>query len=145
YAVGFARHGRTRVWGAQACLRRLSHRPRRAGVGIPVASLKRLPRTTHIPCNGAQHQAESVFAFVYNAVGIPVTAGVLYPVFGIVLSSVSSIRIIRMRILVVEDERKLGDYLYKGLTEHAYVVDIARNGVDGQHMAIHGEYDVLVL
>lgn len=50
-----------------------------------------------------------------------------------------------MRILVVEDERKLGDYLYKGLTEHAYVVDVARNGVDGQHMAIHGEYDILVL
>lgn len=50
-----------------------------------------------------------------------------------------------MRVLVVEDEPKLGDYLYKGLTEHAYVVDVARNGVDGQHMAIHGEYDILVL
>lgn len=50
-----------------------------------------------------------------------------------------------MRILVVEDERKLGDYLCKGLAEHGYIVDIARNGVDGQHMAIHHHYDVLVL
>ena len=28
------------------------------------------------------------FAFVYNAVGVPVAAGVLYPVFGLVLSPV---------------------------------------------------------
>ncbi len=50
-----------------------------------------------------------------------------------------------MRILVVEDEHKLGDYLHKGLTEQAYVVDVARDGVDGQHLAIHGDYDLLIL
>ena len=36
-----------------------------------------------------------------------------------------------MRILVVEDEPKAGDYLLRGLEEAGYVVDLARNGVDG--------------
>lgn len=50
-----------------------------------------------------------------------------------------------MRILLIEDERKLADYVRKGLTEHNYVVDIARDGVDGRHAAIEGDYDVVVL
>ena len=50
-----------------------------------------------------------------------------------------------MRILVVEDEPKTGDYLRKGLTESGFVVDLARDGVDGKHLAITGEYDLIVL
>ena len=50
-----------------------------------------------------------------------------------------------MRILVVEDEPKAGDYLQTGLTESGYVVDIARNGVDGLDMALGFEYDAIVL
>ena len=50
-----------------------------------------------------------------------------------------------MRILVVEDEPKTGDYLCKGLTESGFVVDLARDGADGQHLAITGEYDLIVL
>ena len=50
-----------------------------------------------------------------------------------------------MRILVIEDERKLAHYLQKGLTEHNYVVDIASNGVDGRHSALEGNYDLVVL
>ena len=50
-----------------------------------------------------------------------------------------------MRILVVEDEPKTGDYLRKGLTESGFVVDLARDGADGQHLAITGEYDLIVL
>ncbi|CAP44945.1 heavy metal response regulator transcription factor [Bordetella petrii] len=50
-----------------------------------------------------------------------------------------------MRILVIEDERKLAHYLQKGLTEHNYVVDIASNGVDGRHAALEGNYDLVVL
>ncbi|MDP3857750.1 MAG: heavy metal response regulator transcription factor [Stagnimonas sp.] len=50
-----------------------------------------------------------------------------------------------MRILVVEDERKLADYLHKGLTEHSYVVDVARDGIDGRHLAMEGQYDLIVL
>ncbi|HEV7616976.1 MAG TPA: heavy metal response regulator transcription factor [Burkholderiaceae bacterium] len=50
-----------------------------------------------------------------------------------------------MRILVVEDEPKAGDYLLRGLDEAGYVVDLARNGVDGLHMALEMRYDAIVL
>ncbi len=50
-----------------------------------------------------------------------------------------------MRILIVEDEAKLADYLHKGLTENGYVVDIARTGIDGKHLAVEGEYDLVLL
>jgi heavy metal response regulator len=50
-----------------------------------------------------------------------------------------------MRLLVVEDELKLAAYLHKGLTEEGFVVDVAHNGVDGLHLAMEGDYDLLVL
>ena len=50
-----------------------------------------------------------------------------------------------MRLLVIEDEVKLAEYLRKGLTEEGYVVDVAHNGVDGLHLAMEGDYDLLVL
>jgi two-component system, OmpR family, copper resistance phosphate regulon response regulator CusR len=50
-----------------------------------------------------------------------------------------------MRLLIVEDEPKTGDYLQKGLSENGFVVDVARNGIDGQHLALNGEYDLVVL
>lgn len=50
-----------------------------------------------------------------------------------------------MRLLIVEDEPKTGDYLHKGLTENGFVVDVARNGVDGAHLALNGDYDLVIL
>lgn len=50
-----------------------------------------------------------------------------------------------MKLLVVDDETKLAEYLRKGLTEEGYVVDVAHNGIDGLHMAMQGDYDLLVL
>ena len=50
-----------------------------------------------------------------------------------------------MKLLVVEDEVKLAEYLRKGLTEEGYVVDVAHNGVDGLHLAMEADYDLLVL
>ena len=50
-----------------------------------------------------------------------------------------------MKILIVEDEPKTGDYLKKGLTEAGFVVDLARDGVDGRHQALTQDYDLLVL
>lgn len=50
-----------------------------------------------------------------------------------------------MRLLVIEDEVKLAEYLRKGLTEEGYVVDVAHNGVEGLHLAMEGDYDLLVL
>ena len=50
-----------------------------------------------------------------------------------------------MRILIVEDEPKTGSYLAKGLSEAGYVVDVARNGVDGLHLATSADYDLVLL
>ena len=50
-----------------------------------------------------------------------------------------------MRILLVEDEQKSGEYLHKGLTESGFVVDWVRDGQDGLHYATHESYDLIVL
>ncbi|WP_407275759.1 winged helix-turn-helix domain-containing protein [Halothiobacillus sp. DCM-1] len=50
-----------------------------------------------------------------------------------------------MKILLVEDDRQAASYLSKGLTEAGHAVDWAENGVDGLHLAMTGEYDVLIV
>ncbi len=50
-----------------------------------------------------------------------------------------------MRLLIIEDEPKTRDYLKKGLEESGFVVDLARNGGDGLHMAKTEDYDLLIL
>lgn len=54
-------------------------------------------------------------------------------------------RIAAMRILVVEDEPKTGDYLRQGMTEAGFVADLARNGTDGLHLALTEAYDLAIL
>lgn len=50
-----------------------------------------------------------------------------------------------MRLLVVEDEVKTGDYLRQGLSEAGFSVALARNGLDGHHLAMTEIYDLIVL
>ena len=50
-----------------------------------------------------------------------------------------------MKLLIVEDEPKTGDYLRQGLTEAGFLADLARTGTDGLHLALTGDYDLLVL
>ena len=50
-----------------------------------------------------------------------------------------------MKILIVEDEQKTGDYLKQGLSEASFVVDLVRDGVDGRHSALSEDYDLIVL
>ena len=50
-----------------------------------------------------------------------------------------------MHVLVVEDEKKTHEYLKKGLMENGFVVDVAVNGVDGLHLALTGNYDLIIL
>lgn len=50
-----------------------------------------------------------------------------------------------MKILAVEDEQKIGEYLRQGLMEAGYIVDLARNGTDGLHMALSENYDLVIL
>jgi two-component system copper resistance phosphate regulon response regulator CusR len=50
-----------------------------------------------------------------------------------------------MRILVVEDNARLAGHLKKGLGESGYTVDVAGDGIDGLHLALEGEYDLVLL
>ena len=50
-----------------------------------------------------------------------------------------------MRILVVEDEKKVAHFIEKGLKEHSFSVDVAQDGEDGFFMATGEEYDCIVL
>jgi two-component system, OmpR family, copper resistance phosphate regulon response regulator CusR len=50
-----------------------------------------------------------------------------------------------VKILIIEDEPKTGDYLLQGLTEAGFVVDLVRDGLDGLHLATTGDHDLLVL
>tara|TARA_R110000803_G_scaffold41461_3_gene89094 strand:+ start:7816 stop:8502 length:687 start_codon:yes stop_codon:yes gene_type:complete len=50
-----------------------------------------------------------------------------------------------MRLLVVEDEIKTGDYLKQGLSEAGFQVSLARNGLDGHHLAMTELFDIIIL
>jgi two-component system copper resistance phosphate regulon response regulator CusR len=50
-----------------------------------------------------------------------------------------------MKVLIVEDEPKTGDDLRKGLEQAGFVVDLARDGIDGRHQALTQGHDLLVL
>ena len=50
-----------------------------------------------------------------------------------------------MRILIVEDEPKTGDYLKQGLVEAGFVVDLVPDGHGGLHQALTEGFDLVVL
>jgi DNA-binding response OmpR family regulator len=50
-----------------------------------------------------------------------------------------------VRVLVVEDERRLAAAVKRGLEAEGFVVDVAHDGVSGLHMAREGGYDSVVL
>ena len=50
-----------------------------------------------------------------------------------------------MRILVVEDEKKIADFVKRGLREEGYAVDVAYDGKEGYLLASANEYDIIIL
>lgn len=50
-----------------------------------------------------------------------------------------------MKILVVEDDKKVGGFLERGLREEQYAVDLCRDGDEAVHLAAINEYDVIIL
>lgn len=50
-----------------------------------------------------------------------------------------------MRILVVEDNRKVASFIEKGLREEGYAVDVSHDGVDGSLKARVYDYDAILL
>jgi heavy metal response regulator len=50
-----------------------------------------------------------------------------------------------MRILVVEDEKKVASFIQRGLEAEHYTVDVASDGDTGLALALEGHYDLLIL
>jgi DNA-binding response OmpR family regulator len=50
-----------------------------------------------------------------------------------------------MRILVADDEAKIAQFIRKGLKEEGYAVDIAPDGDEALNLALHEDYDAVVL
>ena len=50
-----------------------------------------------------------------------------------------------MRILVIEDEKKVADFLFRGLSEEGYRIDIAPTGAAGFAMATSDLYGLIIL
>jgi two-component system copper resistance phosphate regulon response regulator CusR len=50
-----------------------------------------------------------------------------------------------MKILIVEDEPKTGEYLRQGLREAGYFTDLFTSGVDGLYQALEIDYDLIML
>ena len=50
-----------------------------------------------------------------------------------------------MRVLVVEDDGQLASYISGGLSQEGYAVDVARNGLDGFHLASTESYDIAIV
>jgi len=50
-----------------------------------------------------------------------------------------------MRILIIEDERKVAQFLKKGFQAEAFAVDAAPDGAEGRRLALTGSYDAIIL
>lgn len=50
-----------------------------------------------------------------------------------------------MRVLIVEDEPAIAQFICQGLNEAGYAVDVATDGIEGLNYALAAEYDILVL
>lgn len=50
-----------------------------------------------------------------------------------------------MKLLVIEDEQRLAKYLKQGLEEAGHAVELAHDGVEGLHLAMEGDHELIVL
>ena len=50
-----------------------------------------------------------------------------------------------MRVLIIEDEKKVADFISNGLAEEGYAVDVAHDGDQGYFLATTNEYDAILL
>src|SRR5215467_7981923 len=51
----------------------------------------------------------------------------------------------RMRILLVEDESRVAGFIARGLREHSYAVDVARDGAEALYQVSINDYDLVIL
>ena len=50
-----------------------------------------------------------------------------------------------MKLLIVEDDERMADFILRGLKEHGHVTDHASNGKDGLFLAASEKYDALII
>src|SRR5918912_3867090 len=50
-----------------------------------------------------------------------------------------------MKVLVIEDDRTVGQYVRRGLEEHGYTTDLVDDGMEGLRLGSGGRYDLIVL
>ena len=50
-----------------------------------------------------------------------------------------------MRVLLVEDEARIADFIRKGLTEHGYAVDVACDGEEALDWPAVADFDIIIL
>ncbi len=49
------------------------------------------------------------------------------------------------RILIVEDEQKIASFARQGFHQEGFAVDVASDGIDGLHLAMTSDYDLIIL
>lgn len=50
-----------------------------------------------------------------------------------------------MRVLLIEDDRRISDFVVKGLTENGFSVSLATSGEDARQLIIHNEWDIILM
>jgi two-component system OmpR family response regulator len=50
-----------------------------------------------------------------------------------------------LRILIVEDDKKIASFIIKGLKQEGFAIDHVTNGEDGLHLALHEPYDAAIV
>jgi two-component system OmpR family response regulator len=50
-----------------------------------------------------------------------------------------------LRVLIVEDDKKIASFIIKGLKQESFAVDHVTNGEDGLHLALHEPYDAAIV
>ena len=50
-----------------------------------------------------------------------------------------------MKLLLIEDDKRMAEFIQRGLKELGHVVDVAENGKDGLFLAADGKYDAAVI
>ena len=50
-----------------------------------------------------------------------------------------------MRLLVIEDNKRISDFIVKGLTELGFSVSLAENGIDARELLVQHSWDIILL
>ena len=78
-----------------------------------------------------------------HSIGIPLT--LLYHSLIIDSINLTNQRVPFMKLLLVEDELSLGDYIKKGLTEAGFIVEHHSTGLDGYHALMSEEFNIVIM